>query len=85
VIKMSLVHSCVGTLAKHESDHQGMRTYRAKGASQGLRAKYRSTRETGLVNAGGSAALLLPKKGAVKRYRCVSSGAAVSEAPLPPE
>jgi hypothetical protein len=49
-----------------------MRTVRAKRASQGLQTKYRGTRETGLVNAGGSAALLLPKKPAVKRYRCVS-------------
>ena len=45
---------------------------RAKRASQGLRAKYRGTREAGLVNVGGSPALSLPRKGALKRYRCVS-------------
>jgi hypothetical protein len=48
------------------------RRIRAKRASQGPRTKYRGTSEAGLVNAGGSAAQLIPKKGAVKRYRCVS-------------
>jgi hypothetical protein len=56
----------------------GVCAFRAKRAPHGPWAKYRGANEAGLANAVRSSMLLLPGKGAVRRYRCVSINAAAT-------